>query len=173
LESRSLLVGIILGVLIGSLGALAVYNVSPSQPVTQTVTLAQTTVTVTSWTTVVVTAQPPTTERPKWTSSDSGVVSWQDAGRYVGQVKTVEGTVVRTHRSASAIFLNFHDPYQGYFYVVIFQSDWASFKCTPESFYKGREVRVTGLIKMYQGSPEIIVSSPTQIEVAYTGIACQ
>jgi micrococcal nuclease len=92
-----------------------------------------------------------------------------DAGKYVGQKKTVEGIIVRTHKSSKAIFLDFHDPWQGYFYAVIFKDDWGNFAFDPAEYYKGKEVRVTGVIKMYQGSPEIIVESPSQIEVAYKG----
>ena len=107
----------------------------------------------------------------KWINpSDPNVISWTDAGKYIGKTKTVEGTIVRTYRSStSTIFLNFHDPYQGYFYAVIFASDLKSFRFKPEEFYRGKEVRISGLIKLYQGSPEIIVESPSQIEVANMG----
>jgi len=107
----------------------------------------------------------------KWLSpSDSNVINWADAGKYVGKTKTVEGTIVRTYKSSTGtVFLNFHDPYQGYFYGVIFASDMKNFLFRPEEFYRGKEVRITGLIKLYQGSPEIIVEDPSQIEVAYTG----
>ena len=168
--------GIVLGVLIGSLGVLAFYNVPVGQPTVQTVTTVirmTDTVTVQQQVTQCATTQAATTQGAKWTSSDVGVVSWEDAGKHVGQTKTVEGVIVRTYRSANAIFLDFHDPYQGYFMVVIFKSDWANFKCQPEVFYKNKEVRVTGMIKTYQGSPEIVASSPTQIEVAYMGFPCQ
>ena len=168
--------GIVLGVLIGGLGVLAFYNIPPSQPTFQTITTVvrmTDTVTVQQQITECVTTQAGTTQGGKWTSTDVGVVSWEHAGKYVGQVKTVEGIIVRTYRSANAIFLDFHDPYQGYFMAVIFKSDWANFKCQPELFYKNKEVRVTGMIKTYQGSPEIVASSPTQIEVAYMGFPCQ
>ena len=145
--------------------------VGPTRTITTTIT---STAVTTSTTTVTITIKEGTQpQQPqKWLDrkpSDPEVISWEDAGKYVGQTKTVEGTIVRTYRSASAIFLDFHDPYQGYFMAVIFKSDWANFKFQPEIFYKNKEVRVTGLIKTYQGSPEIIVSSPTQIEVSNMG----
>jgi len=148
---------------------------SPMLVPRSTVTLTTTVTTTIERTTTVTTTikegpQPPPSD--KWLPrkpSDPEVISWEDAGKYVGQTRTVEGTIVRTYRSANAIFLDFHDPYQGYFMAVIFKSDWANFKFQPEIFYKNKEVRVTGLIKTYQGSPEIIVSSPTQIEVANMG----
>jgi len=143
----------------------------PRSTVTMTTTV---TTTIERTTTVTTTIKEGTQLLPpdKWLPrkpSDPEVINWADAGKYVGQTKTVEGTIVRAYRSANAIFLDFHDPYQGYFMVVIFKSDWTNFKFQPEIFYKNKEVRVTGLIKTYQGSPEIIVSSPTQIEVANMG----
>jgi len=143
---------------------------APHSTVTLTTTVTTTTTEHPITTIITTTSGTTTTAIQKWINpSDPNVVNWADANKYVGQTKTVEGTIVRTYRSASAIFLDFHDPYQGYFMVVIFKSDWANFKFQPEIFYKNKEVRVTGLIKTYQGSPEIIASSPTQIEVANMG----
>ena len=143
----------------------------PRSTVTMTTTVTTTAERITTITTC--TSGTTTPLQPsKWLlrkPSDPEVINWTDAGKYVGQTKTVEGTIVRAYRSANAIFLDFHDPYQGYFMAVIFKSDWTNFKFQPEIFYKNKEVRVTGLIKTYQGSPEIIVSSPTQVEVANMG----
>jgi len=150
------------------------FVLSPMLVPRSTVTMTTTVTTTAERITTVTTCTLGTTTFPpppnKWINpADPNVINWADAGKYVGQTKTVEGTIVRAYRSANAIFLDFHDPYQGYFMAVIFKSDWANFKFQPEIFYKNKEVRVTGLIKTYQGSPEIIVSSPTQIEVANMG----
>ena len=111
-----------------------------------------------------------TGQRPKWISSSTNVVSYLQAASYVGQSKTVEGAIVRTFVSSKGtVFLDFHDPYQGYFEVTIFASDVKNFQFSPASFYLNKEVRVTGTIELYQGAPEIIVHSPSQIEVAYMG----
>jgi len=126
----------------------------------------QTTSAATSQTPTVAT----TTERPKWISSSTNVVSYLQAASYVGQSKTVEGTIVRTFVSSKGtMFLDFHDPYQGYFQVTIFASDVKNFPSSSASFYLNKEVRVTGTIELYQGAPEIIAHSPSQIEVAYMG----
>lgn len=105
--------------------------------------------------------------RPKWISSDANVISYTQAASYVNQRKTVEGTIVYTHQSGSNVFLDFHYPYQGYFYAYI--PSTGSFGFSPTSFYLNKEVRVTGTIVLYKGTPEIIVNSPSQIEVAYMG----
>jgi len=36
------------------------------------------------------------------------VISWQDAAKHYGENVTVEGTIVVTHNSGKACFLNFH-----------------------------------------------------------------
>ena len=109
-------------------------------------------------------------QKPKWLGSSANVVSYLQAANYVGQSKTVEGIIVRTYVSSKGtVFLDFHDPYQGYFQVTIFSSDVKNFAFSPASFYLNKEVRVTGTIELYQGAPEIIAHSPSQIEVAYMG----
>ncbi|KGK99043.1 nuclease [Methanococcoides methylutens] len=95
------------------------------------------------------------------------IISYLDAGRYVGQTVTVEGTVVRTtkHDGNGIIYLNFHDPYEGYFTVVIWSEDWDRFLQSPEVYYDGKHVLVTGKVIEYKGSPEIIVENPSEIVI--------
>jgi len=171
ITAGSVIVAFILGGLV--LGPAIAPNMAyfPARTVEQQVTL-----TLTETSLITITQAPtetPTTSAisQKWLNpSDSNVVSWTDASKHIGQTKTVEGTIVRTFRSSTnTIFLNFHDPYQGYFCGVIFASDLSSFPFNPEDFYRGKEVRISGLIKLYQGAPEIIVENPSQIEVAYMG----
>ncbi len=108
----------------------------------------------------------------KWLPATGNVISWSQASNYVGQYVTVEGTVVYTFfSSTSTTFLDFHYPFQGYFHAIIFASDLSSFSFSPSSFYLNKDVRITGTIQLYNGDPEIVVSSPSQIEVAYMGFS--
>jgi micrococcal nuclease len=93
------------------------------------------------------------------------VISWQDAAKYYGQYAIVEGTIVAAHNSGKACFLNFHLNYKRYFTVVIFASAFSRFPSNPENYYSGKKVRVSGYIKEYNGKPEIILNSPSQIEI--------
>jgi micrococcal nuclease len=93
------------------------------------------------------------------------VVSWQDAAQYYGQVVTVEGRVVETYNSGKVVFLNFHQDYRTSFKAVIFPDDWDKFPEPPEELFLDKLVRVTGLVKEYEGAPEIIVEEPGQIEI--------
>ena len=93
------------------------------------------------------------------------VVPWQDAAQYYGQVVTIEGRVVATYNSGKVVFLNFHDDYRTTFKAVIFPDDWGKFPSPPEELFLDKLVRVTGLVKEYEGAPEIIVEEPAQIEI--------
>jgi hypothetical protein len=95
----------------------------------------------------------------------AGAIDHEDAAGFIGSQATVQGRVVAVGRAKKAIFLNFHQPYAGYFSGVIFISAWKNFPGTFEDLYSGRCVRVSGQIKEYQGAPEIIISSPEQVEV--------
>ncbi|UCC89271.1 MAG: hypothetical protein JSV81_08165 [Anaerolineales bacterium] len=96
------------------------------------------------------------------------VVSWADAADFIGVEMIVEGTVVRTYNSGEVVFLNFVEDYQGTFQVAIFPEDWGKFPGPPETLFYGRRIRVQGLIEQYQGTPEIVLRDPWQVEVALT-----
>jgi len=93
------------------------------------------------------------------------VVPWQDAAQYYGQIVTVEGRVVATYNSGKVIFLNFHEDYRATFKAVIFPDDWNKFPQPPEDLFLDELVQVTGLVKEYEGAPEIIIEEPGQIEI--------
>lgn len=92
-------------------------------------------------------------------------ISWEEAASYYGQTVRVRGTVVAANNTGKVCFLNFHRNWKRYFTAVIFASDFDRFPGPPEKLYLNREVRVYGLVREYQGKPEIIVESPEQIEI--------
>jgi len=106
----------------------------------------------------------------------SKVITWEEAGSYIGQHKVVEGIVVGTHYAADIksqpTFIDFHKPYQGYFKCIIWGRDRQKFvqeyPPNPESYFLNKQVQVSGLIEEYpQGSgvPEIVLRDPSQIKV--------
>jgi len=85
------------------------------------------------------------------------------------KIVTVEGDIVRTYYARDSkgqpTFLNFHDPYEGYFVAVIWGDDRVKFPPNPESYYLYKKVRIKGKIEIYKGDPEIILRQPSQIWV--------
>ena len=104
----------------------------------------------------------PESQQPAGTAH---VISWQDAAKHYGENVTVEGTIVATHNSGKACFLNFHPDYKRYFTAVIFAPAFSRFPANPENYYYGKKVHVSGYIKEYKGKPEIILNDPSQIEI--------
>jgi DNA/RNA endonuclease YhcR with UshA esterase domain len=98
-------------------------------------------------------------------SPTPAVISWQDAAQYYGQTVIVEGKVVDTYNSGKVVFLNFDEDYRSTFKVVIFPDDWPRFSEPPEELFLNKKVQVKGLVKEYEGAPEIIVEEPEQIEM--------
>jgi endonuclease YncB( thermonuclease family) len=92
-------------------------------------------------------------------------VSWDKANEYYGRLVRVVGTVAATYKSDKVFIMNFHQDYRRHFKVAVFSGDLHKFPPFPEDFYKKRVVRVTGLVKEYEGAAEMIVNHPDQIEI--------
>jgi hypothetical protein len=60
--------------------------------------------------------------------------------------------------------MNLDEPFpKEIFTILIWGSDRAKFG-DPEAKYANRKVCVTGLIKDYKGTPEVVIEQPSQIE---------
>ncbi|MCM8768817.1 MAG: DNA-binding protein [Candidatus Omnitrophica bacterium] len=98
------------------------------------------------------------------------VIPARKAKEFTGSTQTVRGWVASSKYAANSkgrpTFLNLDKPYpEQVLTVVIWGSDRNKFPFPPETFYLEKNIRVTGLIKLRHGVPEIIVSSPSQIEI--------
>lgn len=94
----------------------------------------------------------------------TSVVSWKDAGAFLGQTVTIEGRIVDTHDTGAITFLNFSSS-RDQFVAVVFAADYGNFPQPPVELYKGKKVWLTGKVTEHKGAPQIIVKSPEQIEV--------
>ncbi len=99
--------------------------------------------------------------------TDLEVIGACNAGNYYGREKIVEGKIVDAYKSkTNTVFLNFEKPYPNHCFVaVIFSSNLYKFPENIESYFEGKNVRVKGAIKEYQGKPEIILESMGQVEI--------
>lgn len=92
-------------------------------------------------------------------------INWKEAHQYYDQPVIVEGKIVRTHNSGKACFLNFHGNWRKYLTAVIFAKDFSKFPEHPEEFYYLKTVQVTGIVKEYQGKPEILLRDSSHIKI--------
>jgi hypothetical protein len=90
---------------------------------------------------------------------------------HAGEVRIVEGIVVTTYYAEKSegkpTFLDFHDPYEGYFKALIWDDNRdkfiQAFPPNPETYFLNKKVRIKGLIETYEEAPEIILNDPSQI----------
>ena len=93
------------------------------------------------------------------------VVSWQAAASYVGDVVTVEGDVARAHLEADTCVLEFSPTDSTAFRVVLLIPLITDLPRQPQRLYEGKRVRATGMVRSWQGRPEMILRSPSDILV--------
>ena len=91
------------------------------------------------------------------------VVSWDEVKKYYGKKVIVEGKIINTYQSDKVVFLNFSKNYNETLTVVIFNNDLNKFAIQPEKFFLNKKIKVMGIIKKYEGAPEIIVENPSTI----------
>ena len=98
-----------------------------------------------------------------------GSISASGARNHVGENATVCGDVASAHYAASSrgkpTFINLDQPYPNQvFTILIWGTDRAKFG-QPEQTYSGKHVCVTGRITLYRGTPETVVSEPSQLNI--------
>jgi micrococcal nuclease len=103
-------------------------------------------------------------------SSQSSVITAAQAMNYVGQIKTVCGTMVGGDYASSShgspTFLNLDQAYPNQIFTIVIWGENRGKFGAPESEYHGKQICVTGLIESYRGTAEIEVSDPSQITVS-------
>jgi hypothetical protein len=85
-----------------------------------------------------------------------------------GRVR-VKGKVYSTHlaRSGKVFTLNLGPNWKTCMKAAVFQDDFEKWKGGTDGMktaYEGKTVVIEGNIKLYQGSPEIVLNTPSQIE---------
>jgi hypothetical protein len=93
----------------------------------------------------------------------------REAKNHVGEKRTVCGKVVGIHFVSSGkgqpTFVHFDEQYPNQiFTLVIWGTDRPKFG-RPEDLYRDKELCVSGKITSYLGIPEIVATSPNQVQI--------
>ncbi len=94
-----------------------------------------------------------------------GIVPWYEARRYLGQVITAEGKIVKTHNTGKVCFLNFVEDFRGRFYVILFEDVLDRWPAPPEQYFLNKTIRVTGEVRTHNSTPQLQVRKAEQIVV--------
>lgn len=90
------------------------------------------------------------------------VISLQNAPKYVDQIKTVQGKIVKVDKRDKVCYLSFGEDYKTAFTVLLFKSDFNKF---PYETYQDKVIKVTGKITKDDKFDRFIIKSPVQIEI--------
>jgi hypothetical protein len=93
------------------------------------------------------------------------VIDAADAPAYVGSAVTVEGDVAVARSDLDGLVLELAPPGPKSVRIVLVRALFTSLPRAPERIYAGKRVRVTGLLRRFQGRPEMVLQSPSQIEI--------
>lgn len=88
------------------------------------------------------------------------------AANHYGEKVTICSKVYGTKALEKVTFINLGAAYpNSLLTIVIFSKDRSNFKEAPEVMYEDKNICVTGVVKEYNGKPEIIVTSPNEINI--------
>ncbi len=93
------------------------------------------------------------------------VISPVEAKNYIGKAVTVKGLVADVHKTEKVAYLNFVEKFpDNPFSAVVFARSFGDFG--ELDIYEGRFAEVTGIISLYKGKPQIILSERSQLKLS-------
>jgi micrococcal nuclease len=97
--------------------------------------------------------------------SENARISTTQAKENIGKIKVIEAVVSDTHLTEKVLILKFKNRFKAVIYKDTLMHFPKAMQRSPDTYLKGKTVKVYGLIKDYKGSPEIIIHDPSQIEI--------
>ncbi len=104
---------------------------------------------------------------PQWLAEGAGAdIDWRFAAEYIGEVRRVSGRVVRTEMRENLCFLDFTDApgSGGTFHLPMLPHLFDAWPESPDVYFLGRHIRVTGRVLRFRGTPQITIDHAAQIE---------
>ena len=92
-------------------------------------------------------------------------LAWPDARKAVGENAFISGKIINVGSAGRVNFLNFDTERPAEFVLIVFRKDLENFPRPLGETYDGKIVRVRGTVSLYRDKPQIIVTSPDQIEI--------
>jgi endonuclease/exonuclease/phosphatase family metal-dependent hydrolase len=95
-------------------------------------------------------------------------VHWNEARQIVGKLAFVSGKCIDVNTAGRVTFINFDTQRPARFAGVIFTENLNKFPKPPKALYTGKFVRIRGTVSTFRGAPQIVITSPDQIEILTT-----
>ncbi len=104
-------------------------------------------------------------ERGLWKGLKENVIPASEACRNIGKLRAVSTRILDTYISDKVLVLKCEDDFK----IVVFGNNFSILPKegirSPDSYFKGRNVKVHGIIREYRGSSEIILHTESQIKL--------
>lgn len=109
----------------------------------------------------------PAVEAKPVIGADEGVMSihWSTAGEAIGEVAYVCGKVIEVRNIGAITFINFDEQRPAKFVGVVFRDNYGKFPDDIKKLYAGKLVKIRGQITTYRDRPQIVLTSPAQMEI--------
>ncbi|PIV39256.1 MAG: hypothetical protein COS29_03610 [Candidatus Omnitrophica bacterium CG02_land_8_20_14_3_00__42_8] len=104
-------------------------------------------------------------KRGLWVDLEENKISASEAKNNIGRVRMMESEVIDTHLTEKLLILKFKDNFKVAIYKDNIPSGSKDMIRSPNAYFKGKKVRVYGLIKEYKGHPEIMLHDMSQLVI--------
>jgi len=100
-----------------------------------------------------------------WAGLEENKISASEAKNNIGRVRMIEAKVIDTHLTEKLLILKFKNSFKVVIYKNNIPAGLKGMIRSPNGYFKGRTVKVYGIIKKYKGYPEIVLHDMSQLEV--------
>nr|MBU1327532.1 thermonuclease family protein [Candidatus Omnitrophota bacterium] len=104
-------------------------------------------------------------KRGLWVDLEENKIFTSQAKNNINRIRMIESEVIDTHSTERLLILKFKDNFKVVIYKNNIPSGSKNMLRSPNAYFKGKKVRVYGLIKEYKGYPEIILHDISQLEI--------
>ena len=100
-----------------------------------------------------------------WIDLEENKISTSQAKNNIGMMRIIESEVIDTHLTEKLLILKFKDNFKAVIYKNNIPLSMKDMGRSPNKYFKGKTVKVYGIIKKYKGHPEILLHDMSQLEI--------
>jgi len=104
-------------------------------------------------------------KRGLWSGLEENKISASQAKDNIGMIRVIESEVIDTHLTEKLLILKFKDNFKAVIYKNNIPLSMKDMARSPNKYFKGKTVKVYGIIKKYKGYPEIMLHDMSQLEI--------
>lgn len=104
-------------------------------------------------------------KRGLWVDLEESKISAAQAKNNIGRIRMVESEVIDTYLTEKLLILKFKNNFKVVVYKNNIPEKFKDMARSPDSYFKGKMIKVYGVIKEYRGYPEIVLHDMSQLEI--------